>query len=165
MVGTVGSGSCAAVCLAVLTLVKFSAVVCLFPRSVCVKLDMKNTKLKRKKGDINNIKLTVKLLEFSKMFHLYFLKYSDTSQDSNVCSACRGHAEVVSDGTFGEGVGLILLDDVHCAGSETSLLDCPHGIWGRTDCSHGEDVGVRCRARSGLETNEVPVIAPSTGER
>ncbi|KAF0025624.1 hypothetical protein F2P81_022505 [Scophthalmus maximus] len=75
----------------------------------------------------------------------------------------RGHAEVVSDGTFGEGVGLILLDDVHCAGSETSLLDCPHGIWGRTDCSHGEDVGVRCRARSGLETNEVPVIAPSTG--
>uniref|UniRef100_A0A8D2ZWF0 Neurotrypsin n=1 Tax=Scophthalmus maximus TaxID=52904 RepID=A0A8D2ZWF0_SCOMX len=55
-----------------------------------------------------------------------------------------GHC-VVSDGTFGEGVGLILLDDVHCAGSETSLLDCPHGIWGRTDCSHGEDVGVRCR--------------------
>ncbi|CAB1412920.1 unnamed protein product [Pleuronectes platessa] len=75
----------------------------------------------------------------------------------------RGHAEVVSDGTFGEGVGLILLDDVHCEGSETSLLDCPHGIWGRTDCSHGEDVGVRCRGRFGLETNEVPVISPSTG--
>uniref|UniRef100_A0A3B4XTP9 Neurotrypsin n=1 Tax=Seriola lalandi dorsalis TaxID=1841481 RepID=A0A3B4XTP9_SERLL len=53
----------------------------------------------------------------------------------------RGHAEVVSDGTFGEGVGLILLDDVNCEGSETSLLDCPHGIWGRTDCSHSEDVG------------------------
>ncbi|XP_034069097.1 neurotrypsin-like isoform X1 [Gymnodraco acuticeps] len=75
----------------------------------------------------------------------------------------RGHAEVVSDGMFGEGVGLILLDDVHCEGSETSLLDCPHGIWGRTDCSHSEDVGVRCRKRPSQETNQVPVIAPSTG--
>lgn len=75
----------------------------------------------------------------------------------------RGQAEVVLDGTFGEGAGLILLDDVHCEGSETSLLDCPHGIWGRTDCSHSEDVAVRCR--SGQETNEVPAIAPATGER
>ncbi|XP_038156703.1 neurotrypsin [Cyprinodon tularosa] len=75
----------------------------------------------------------------------------------------RGHAEVVADGMFGEGAGLILLDDVHCEGSETSLLDCQHGIWGRTDCSHSEDVGIRCRGRSSQETNEVPVIAPSTG--
>lgn len=72
---------------------------------------------------------------------------------------------MVLDGTFGGGVGLILLDDVHCEGTEASLLDCRHGIWGRTDCSHGEDVAVRCRGRSSQETNEVPAISPATGKQ
>lgn len=80
-------------------------------------------------------------------------------------SISRGQAEVVLDGTFGEGAGLILLDDVHCEGTETSLLDCRHGIWGRTDCSHGEDVAVRCRGRSSQETNEVPAVSPATGKQ
>uniref|UniRef100_A0A3B3VQE3 Neurotrypsin n=1 Tax=Poecilia latipinna TaxID=48699 RepID=A0A3B3VQE3_9TELE len=70
------------------------------------------------------------------------------------------HAEVLQslDGMFGEGVGLILLDDVHCEGSETSLLDCRHGIWGRTDCSHSEDVGVRCRGRSKFFSLPGPLV-------
>ncbi|XP_031660691.1 neurotrypsin-like [Oncorhynchus kisutch] len=76
----------------------------------------------------------------------------------------RGHADVMADRTFGEGYGLILLDDVRCEGTESSLLDCHHGIWGRSDCSHGEDVGVRCRAGAKEEeTNEVPAVAPATG--
>uniref|UniRef100_A0A3Q2P9F2 Neurotrypsin n=1 Tax=Fundulus heteroclitus TaxID=8078 RepID=A0A3Q2P9F2_FUNHE len=76
--------------------------------------------------------------------HTHTHKHTDT----HINPSSTGHAEVVVDGMFGEGVGLILLDDVHCEGSETSLLDCRHGIWGRTDCSHSEDVGVRCRGRS-----------------
>uniref|UniRef100_A0A8C3BXC5 Neurotrypsin n=1 Tax=Cairina moschata TaxID=8855 RepID=A0A8C3BXC5_CAIMO len=44
--------------------------------------------------------------------------------------------------------GLILLDDVACVGTELSLLDCPHSNWGQHDCSHAEDMGVRCSPES-----------------
>uniref|UniRef100_A0A8B9EI26 Neurotrypsin n=1 Tax=Anser cygnoides TaxID=8845 RepID=A0A8B9EI26_ANSCY len=47
-------------------------------------------------------------------------------------------------GDYTAGQGLILLDDVACVGTELSLLDCPHSNWGQHDCSHAEDVGVRC---------------------
>uniref|UniRef100_A0A8C1X746 Neurotrypsin n=1 Tax=Cyprinus carpio TaxID=7962 RepID=A0A8C1X746_CYPCA len=68
----------------------------------------------------------------------------------------RGGAEVASAGAFGEGAGLILLDDVECEGSESSLLECTHSVWGRHDCAHSEDVGIRCHR---VENNEVP-LAP-----
>ncbi|XP_029608708.1 neurotrypsin-like [Salmo trutta] len=73
----------------------------------------------------------------------------------------RGRAEVASDGLYGEGTGLILLDEVQCKGSEGTLLACGHAEWGRHDCSHSEDVGVRCER--GGETNEVPGLPHITG--
>lgn len=65
------------------------------------------------------------------------------------------------DGMYGEGTGLILLDEVTCEGGESSLLDCAHGQWGQHDCSHSEDVGIRCE-REG-QNNEIPEVASATG--
>ncbi|KAL7383918.1 hypothetical protein ABVT39_020605 [Epinephelus coioides] len=73
----------------------------------------------------------------------------------------RGHAEVAPDGVYEEGRGLILLDEVQCRGTEASLLACSHSEWGQHDCSHSEDVGVRCERRG--DTNEIPDLLPSIG--
>ena len=48
---------------------------------------------------------------------------------------------------FGEGTGLIWLDDVFCTGSESELLECYHNGIGNHDCSHYEDASVRCSPR------------------
>ena len=38
----------------------------------------------------------------------------------------------------------ILLDDLVCAGGESTLLDCQSSGIADTDCTHTEDAGVRC---------------------
>ena len=49
---------------------------------------------------------------------------------------------------FGEGNGLILLDDVMCRGTEGSLLSCPrrnNAALLSSNCNHSEDAGVMCQ--------------------
>ena len=45
---------------------------------------------------------------------------------------------------FGEGTGNIVLDDVQCTGSETTLFNCTHDGLNEHNCGHAEDAGVVC---------------------
>ncbi|XP_060086246.1 deleted in malignant brain tumors 1 protein-like [Ylistrum balloti] len=63
-----------------------------------------------------------------------------------------GEAESVNGGFFGEGIGRIWLDNVHCTGLENTLDACRHNPYGTNNCDHTEDVGVRCGG-----TNESPL--------
>ena len=49
---------------------------------------------------------------------------------------------------FGEGTGLIVLDDVDCDGRESTIFACIHSNFGKHDCKHYEDVGVVCYGES-----------------
>ena len=53
---------------------------------------------------------------------------------------------VVQTPLFGSGMGPIHLDDVHCQGNETSLLDCSHREMRRHNCYRSNEVAVVCRA-------------------
>ncbi|XP_054611380.1 scavenger receptor cysteine-rich domain-containing group B protein [Dunckerocampus dactyliophorus] len=50
-----------------------------------------------------------------------------------------------SSSQYGQGSGLIVLDNVDCKGSETNLGQCDSLTWGVHNCYHYEDVAIICR--------------------
>lgn len=71
------------------------------------------------------------------MVFKYFFGYR-----KNHC--CSVTAAVQPSRTYGLGMGTVLLDDISCVGNESSLFNCRHRAVGTSDCSHREDVGVKC---------------------
>ncbi|XP_077207065.1 scavenger receptor cysteine-rich domain-containing protein DMBT1-like [Paroedura picta] len=58
--------------------------------------------------------------------------------------SCGEAISADTDAKYGEGSGLILMDDVKCQGNETAVEACPHNGWGVSNCRHKEDAGVNC---------------------
>lgn len=66
--------------------------------------------------------------------------------------ACRqlGFPGVFNSYTAPSGSGRIWLAGVGCNGTESELDVCRHVPWGKSECSHHQDVGVTCRSEQSL---------------
>ncbi|XP_065928599.1 deleted in malignant brain tumors 1 protein-like [Magallana gigas] len=53
-------------------------------------------------------------------------------------------SEVYGNAVYGPGSGPIWLDNVNCEGSEISIDDCQHRVWGTHNCNHSKDVSINC---------------------
>lgn len=62
----------------------------------------------------------------------------------HIVNYSNGIAKVASFYSPGSDNIKILLDDVDCEGSETSLSQCKDADWGVHNCAYGQDAGVKC---------------------
>lgn len=56
----------------------------------------------------------------------------------------KGALAAPHNAVYGQGKGVIWMDDVKCTGNETALSQCGHKGWRVTECGHWEDASVIC---------------------
>ncbi|KAL9965302.1 hypothetical protein ACROYT_G029080 [Oculina patagonica] len=67
--------------------------------------------------------------------------------DANVVCHQLGYPDAVSaprDSQFGEGTGVIWINEVECTGREDSLTKCSHSGWGKANCWHNDVASAIC---------------------
>ncbi|XP_039770210.1 antigen WC1.1-like [Ornithorhynchus anatinus] len=69
---------------------------------------------------------------------------------------CGSAVAALGGAAYGPGTGPIWLDEVACRGREASLLDCPAGPRGQSDCGHKEDAAVNCSGITGTTVTSTP---------
>ncbi|KAL3875622.1 hypothetical protein ACJMK2_033554 [Sinanodonta woodiana] len=97
-------------------------------------------------------------------------------QDANVVCRMlgydRGALEATTRSRFGNGNGVIMLDETECTGTEESLADCKHPPWKKHDCHQWETAGVICQVAKACGNDSyqcpdggcVPLTKVCTGE-
>jgi len=75
----------------------------------------------------------------------------DNTDASVVCKQLgfSSTGTAVGSAGFGQGSGVILLDDVRCTSSQINLFNCHHYGFEYHNCGHSEDAGVRCGSLPG----------------
>uniref|UniRef100_A0A673VM13 Metalloproteinase inhibitor 2 n=2 Tax=Suricata suricatta TaxID=37032 RepID=A0A673VM13_SURSU len=70
----------------------------------------------------------------------------DLTDASVVCRALgfENATEALGRAAFGPGRGPVMLDEVECTGTESSLAECRSLGWLKSNCRHNQDAGVIC---------------------
>ncbi|XP_043945041.1 deleted in malignant brain tumors 1 protein-like [Protopterus annectens] len=70
--------------------------------------------------------------------------------DANVVCRELGCGNVISapgSAFYGQGSGPIMMDDVNCQGSESSLMQCSFRRWKQHNCGHSKDAAAQCTVK------------------